>query len=176
MAQSDDVTAGTPRNLDDDRRAEYAEELALMFPRSGWTRMQARVLSYLMLSTEPYVSSAELITALRASAGSISAATRALAEPGFIRQVTVPGDRSHYFRAEEDVWGNFLATEHRYLTRRAETVEKILTELGPDDEQARKRLENMRDYHHWLYDFHQQMRDAWEEYKRRRDTGQAAGG
>lgn len=163
------TTQGEDR-LDEDTRARYAEEIGVLFNERGWPRMEGRVLGYLMMSNTPHVSSAELAKVLRASAGSISAATRALTQAGFIKRVTVPGDRSHYFRVEEDIWGTFLATEHQYLLHRARGVEKILASLGESEEGPRKRLENMRDYHVWLYDYHHGvMLEAWEEYKRQRD-------
>ncbi|NED97493.1 transcriptional regulator [Phytoactinopolyspora alkaliphila] len=157
--------------LDDNQRARYAEEIGVLFNDRGWPRMEGRVLGYLVMSNAPHVSTAELIESLRASAGSISAATRALGQAGFIKRVTVPGDRSHYYRVEDDVFGTFLATEHQYLILRARGVEDILSALGGNEEGPRKRLENMRDYLVWLRDYHHgQMLDAWERHKRERDA------
>ena len=98
--------------------------------------MQGRVLGYLMLSNAPHVSSAELAEALHASTGSISTATKVLVDEGFIKRVGIAGQRSFFFKAEDDVWGAFLATEARYLRRRQLFAERALEALGSEDDRA----------------------------------------
>jgi DNA-binding transcriptional regulator GbsR (MarR family) len=154
------------RVLDADTRAGFVEEMGLLWQQLGEQRMKGRVLGYLMLSNAPYVSSAELCDALRASPGSISTSTRSLAESGFIRRVAVPGERGHFYRADEDVWGTFLAGERRYMDDRIAYAEHVLATLGPDDEEPRRRLSNMRDYFNWLKPYHRKMLEDWEEFKR----------
>lgn len=152
--------------LDAETRAEYVEEMGLLWQQLGEQRMKGRVLGYLMLSNAPHVSSAELCTALRASAGSISTATRSLAGAGFIRRVAVPGKRGHFFRADEDVWGTFLAGERQYMDDKIAFAEEVLAKLGPEDEAPRRRLANMRDYFNWLKPYHRKMLEDWKEFKR----------
>lgn len=154
------------RSLDAAQREQYVEEMGLLWQQLGEQRMKGRVLGYLMLSNQSRVSSAELCAALHASPGSISTTTRALAEAGFIRRVAVPGARGHFYRAEEDVWGTFLAGERRYMDNRIAFAEQVLAELGPDDEEPRRRLSNMRDYFNWLKPYHRKMLEDWEAYKR----------
>jgi DNA-binding transcriptional regulator GbsR (MarR family) len=107
---------------------------------------------------------------LQTSAATISTTTRRLAEVGFIRRVSVPGQRGNHFRVEDDVWGAFLAGERRYLDRRARFAEQVLTQLGSDDNTLRRRVENMRDYMTWLTTYHRKMLDDWEQFKRDRDA------
>lgn len=152
----------------------FVEELGLLFEQLGHRRMDGRVLGYLMLSTDPYVSTAELMSELGASAGSISSATRALSEPGFIRRVPVPGSRSHYYRADEDVWGAFLSSEHRFFALRRRLANSVLAALEPENELVRKRMENMHDYFEWLETYHQKMYGDWEAYKAARDRDRDA--
>ena len=131
--------------LTDEERAELVEEFGLIWEELGMMRMVGRVTGYLMLSNAPYVSTAELREALQASAGSISTTTRRLKEFGFIRQVAVAGERSHFFRADDDVWGAFLAAEPPALRRARELAERVLGRLGEGDDSPRTRFENMRD-------------------------------
>ena len=158
-----------PSGITDDLRQQFVEEMGLLWESSGMSRMQGRVLGYLMLSNEPYSSSAELAGALRASTGSISTATRLLVEAGFIRRVAVPGVRGHFFRADDDIWGAFLEGERRYLHRYRQFAEEILTALPEQEEAPRRRLSDMRDYMTWMENHHRQTIQEWEEYKRRRD-------
>ncbi|MGH3501960.1 MAG: GbsR/MarR family transcriptional regulator [Nocardioidaceae bacterium] len=161
--------------MNDDERASLVEEMGLAWQELGSPRMEGRVVGYLMLSNAEAVSTAELCEQLHASAGAISMTTRRLCDVGFIKRVAVRGERSHFFRAEEDVWGAFLAGERRYLLRRAELAEKALTTLSADDEMPRKRLANMRDYMLWLRGYHQRMRRDWEEYKKHKADGEDPG-
>ncbi|TDD64659.1 transcriptional regulator [Jiangella aurantiaca] len=156
---------------DDRAKLEFfVEELGLLFEEMGERRMNGRVLGYLMLSSEPHVSTAELMRELNASAGSISAATRALSAPGFIRRVSVPGSRGHFYRADDDVWGAFLATEHRYLYKRQRLADEVMAALGDADDIVQRRMANMRDYFNWLEARHRTLGNEWEEYKRQRDA------
>jgi DNA-binding transcriptional regulator GbsR (MarR family) len=137
----------------------------VLWTELGSPRMQGRVLGYLMLSNAPYVSSAELVEALHASTGSISTATKVLVDEGFIKRVAIAGQRSFFFRAEDDVWGAFLVTEARYLRRRQLFADRALQELGPDDERPRTRFLNMRDYHEWLAEHRYETHESWARYK-----------
>jgi DNA-binding transcriptional regulator GbsR (MarR family) len=154
---------------DDSRRSAFVEEFALIRELAGSPRMDGRVLGYLMVSTRPYVSSAELAKALAASAGSISTTTRRLIEMGYIARHAVPGDRSHYFKVEDDVWGSFLAGERRSLAKQRQLFEQTLAELPSGLTGPRKRLRNARNYMEWLATYHRKMLADWQEYKAKLD-------
>lgn len=155
-------------SLDDGSRSGLIEEMGVIWSELGEPRMQGRVLGYLMFSNAPCVSSAELVEALQASTGSISTATKVLVDAGFIRRVAVAGQRSFFFRAEDDVWGAFLATESRHLKRRQLFAEHVLDVLRADEQPARMRFLNMRDYHEWLVIHHREMLGNWQRYKESR--------
>jgi DNA-binding transcriptional regulator GbsR (MarR family) len=151
-------------------RRQFAEDLSLIWEMAGTSRMDGRVLGYLMVMDRPFISAADLATVLHASAGAVSMSTRRLVDTRFIRQHSVPGDRRHYFRAEDDPWGSFLANERRFFDREIEVIEEALAHLGPEERRARLRLINGRDYLRWIQDQHNQMLAAWEEHKRQRDA------
>jgi DNA-binding transcriptional regulator GbsR (MarR family) len=152
-------------SLSDEARANLVEEMGLIWTELGSPRMQGRVLGFLMLSNAPYVSSAQLAEALHASTGSISTATKVLVDEGFIKRVGIAGERSFFFRAEDDVWGAFLATEARYLRRRQLFAQRALEALGAEDERPRTRFLNMRDYHEWLAEHRHETHEGWARYK-----------
>lgn len=160
-----------PSQLDDAQRAQSVEDIGLLWEELGMMRMDGRVLGYLMLSNDPQVSTAELRQALKASAGSISTSTRRLKDFGFIQLVAVPGERSRFFRAGDDVWGTFLAAENKAYVQARLLAEQILDRLGEVDAQPRVRFENMRDYHEWLEQHHQMLLERWEAYKRDHEPG-----
>ncbi|MCX4904701.1 transposase [Streptomyces sp. NBC_00878] len=146
-------------------RESFVEEVGLVWEAAGSSRMDGRIIAYLLITDVPYVSSAALARALRVSAGSVSLATRRLVEAGFIRRHAVPGERSHYFRVDDDVWGSFLAGERRYLDRQEQLAERAIELLGPEEEAPRRRLGNMRDYMRWLRGSHHELLTQWRTYR-----------
>ena len=160
---------------EDSRRADFVEQFALLRELAGSPRMEGRVLGYLMVSNKPYVASAELTRALSASAGSISSATRRLIDLGFIVRHAVPGDRNHYFKVEDDVWGSFLAGERRSLGKQQRLFEDMLAELPEGMPGPAKRLRNARNYFEWLASYHRKMLADWQEHRDKLEAEQGDG-
>lgn len=154
-------------------RRQFAEDLSVIWELAGTSRMDGRVLGYLMVTDKPFLSSAQLAKALQASSGAVSMSTRRLRDMRFIRRHSVPGDRSHYFAAEDDPWGGFLAQERNYLEEEIELIEDAISDLTPEEQDAHTRLTNGRDYFRWLMDYHHKMLNDWHEYKRQRDGAAA---
>ncbi|KQO62998.1 GbsR/MarR family transcriptional regulator [Curtobacterium sp. Leaf261] len=165
-------TAADDVLLDPERQA-FVEEFAFMLQLAGTPLMDGRVLGYLMMTRTPYSSSADIAAALAASSGSVSMSTRRLVDSGFIKRHMVPGERSHYFRAESDVWGSWLATERRYLGRQRDVIARGLSAIedstDPADHAVQQRLVNGRDYMTWLQSHHHKMLEDWEAFKAARD-------
>lgn len=151
-------------------RRDFAEEFAIAWEDVGSPRMDGRILGYLMVMDAPYISSSDLAAVLNASAGSVSMSTRRMVEAGFIRRHAIAGDRSHYFRADRDPWGSFLAGERGYLGRLSKAIEDGLTATPLDEEAAQTRLTNAKDYMNWLAGYHRTMLAEWEAFKARRDA------
>ena len=155
------------------RRRAYADEFGSMWAGTGGPMMDGRVMGYCMIMQEPFISSADLCAVLNASAGSVSMSTRRLVEVGYLKRHVVAGDRSHYFRADSDIWGSWLAGERRYLDRERQAIELGLAVLDPDDEKdipVRERLINGRDYFAWVITYHHKMLADWEAFKAARDA------
>jgi hypothetical protein len=145
--------------------SDFVEEFALNWASMGSPRMEGRVIGYLLITDKPYLSSDDLAAALSASSGSISTATRRLVEVGFIKRHVVPGDRSHYFKADDDLWGYFLSRERRGLLRQRDLFNDALEGGTVVDPRARLRLTNARNYMEWLYDYNRVMLSDWQEYR-----------
>ncbi|MDO7882298.1 GbsR/MarR family transcriptional regulator [Salinibacterium soli] len=167
---STDDAAATAEVVDEKEAARraFAEDFGLFWEAAGSPRMEGRILGYLLIMDAPYISSADLASVLNASAGSVSTTTRRLVEGGWVRRHAIPGDRSHYFRMENDVWGGWLAGERRFLEKQRDLMERGL-ELGFTDGDARQRLINGRDYMTWVISYHRKMLVDWEAAKAERD-------
>ncbi|HEY0217266.1 MAG TPA: MarR family transcriptional regulator [Cellulomonas sp.] len=164
---SDDATAGTapaPLVLDAAEQ-QFVEEFALTWENSHSPRMEGRVVGLLMIVDRPYLSSQQIAALLHASAGAVSGATRRLLEVGFVKRHVIPGDRNHYFRAEDDIWGSFLAGERLYLRRLGRVIEDGLAATDPDAAGPRRRLGNAQHYMEWLAGYHRKMLADWQVYR-----------
>ena len=160
-----------PDHLDEES-TRFIESFASVWESQQGVRMDGRVLGLLLISDEPYMSAARIARLLRASAGAISMSTRALASVGFIIRHTVPGDRRHFFKVEDDVWGSFLAGERAYLGRMAGVIRSGLQMEAGHKPGPRTRLVNADRYMTWLQTYHRKMLDDWRAY---RDQVDAAG-
>jgi hypothetical protein len=169
MTSTPDLAASVVPDAEQAKR-DFAEDFGLFWESTGAPRMEGRILGYVIIMDRPYVSSADLATVLNASAGSVSMVTRRLVEAGFIKRHAVPGDRSHYFRADSDVWGSWLAGERKFLEKERDLLERGLGVLGPGDDDARQRLINGRDYMTWIISYHRKMLADWEAVKAERDS------
>lgn len=155
---------GLPDRLDDER-TRFVEDFASAWESQQGMRMNGRVLGLLLISDEPYMSAARMARLLRASAGAISMSTRALASVGFITRHTVPGDRRHHFRVEDDVWGAFLAGERDYLRRMAGVIRTGLQLEAGRTSSPHTRLVNADRYFTWLETYHRKMLDDWRAHR-----------
>ncbi|HEY0188745.1 MAG TPA: MarR family transcriptional regulator [Cellulomonas sp.] len=149
----------------------FVEEFALTWEASNHPRMEGRIIGLLMIVDQPYLSSQQIATLLRASAGAVSGATRRLIEVGFVKRHVVPGDRNHYFRVEDDIWGSFLAGERAYLRRLGQVIEDGFAAAEQADG-PRRRLANAQHYMEWLSGYHRKMLTDWQIYRdAHTDTG-----
>lgn len=142
----------------------WVEEFALTWDGSHSARMEGRIVGLLMIADAPYLSSQQIATLLSASAGAVSTGTRRLVEVGFIKRHVVTGDRNHYFRVEDDIWGSWLATERLYLPKLQRVIGEGLAHAGSASG-PRTRLDNAGHYMEWLAQHHRQMLAEWEAYR-----------
>lgn len=153
-----------PTDLDHDSLA-WIENFATVWESQRGKRMDGRVLALLIITQEPYLAASDIARVLAASTGAVSMSTRALADVGFITRHTLPGDRRHYYRAEDDVWGAFLKGERDYLRRLGAVLHSGLSlppgrELGP-----RTRLRNGQLYMQWIEERHRRLAEDWRAYR-----------
>lgn len=143
----------------------FIENFATAWDSKNSSRMEGRVLGLLLISDEPYMSAHRIGQLLQASAGAISMATRSLVAIGFMNRHTVPGDRRHFFRVEDDVWGAFLAGERDYLQRMAVVVRGGMNTTAGRRPGPRRRLVNAALYMTWLQGYHRKMLEDWHAYR-----------
>lgn len=83
------------------RRAErlLVEEYGLLFEEMGGTRMEGRVLAWLLLADPPEQSLTEIAEGLGVSKAAVSTAARSLLQSRAVERVSEPGHRGDFYRS-----------------------------------------------------------------------------
>jgi DNA-binding transcriptional regulator GbsR (MarR family) len=128
---------------------QFAEEVGRVFEQLGVSRMAGRILGWLLICDPPRQSSADLGSALGASKGSISTATRLLESYGLARRVGVPGTRGDFFEMTPDAFNR--AHDQIGKTRIfRQLMELGLAVLGEQESPRAERLRETRDLYAFL--------------------------
>jgi DNA-binding transcriptional regulator GbsR (MarR family) len=144
-----------------DEQQRFVEEVGVLLEESGLSRMAGRVVGRLLICDEPYQSASELAQALQASAGSISAATRALIQMHVIERVGLPGERRDYFRIRPRAWVELLRVRLQVAHRFVSLAERGLALAGEGAPQT-ERLAVARDVYAIAAEIAEELIDQWE--------------
>lgn len=131
----------------DEARERYVEDFGLLLGQYGMPRMLGRVLAALLVSDPPERTAEELAQTLRASRGSISSATRSLVQMGLVERMTKPGERRDYFRVRRGSWMELTRQQMTAATALRGMAERGLELLDSGDKEARRGLEEMRNFY-----------------------------
>ncbi|HTX70732.1 MAG TPA: MarR family transcriptional regulator [Thermoleophilia bacterium] len=93
------------------RRAErlLVEQFGLLLEEMGGTRMEGRVMGWLLLAGQPVQSLTEIAEGLGVSKAAVSTAARSLLQSGAVERVSEPGQRGDFYRS---IPGNLESVLH----------------------------------------------------------------
>ncbi|MGI8856455.1 MAG: GbsR/MarR family transcriptional regulator [Thermomicrobiales bacterium] len=136
----------------DEEQATMAEQLfveraGIVIEHLGMPRMTGRVLGWLLICDPPHQSPGELVVALQASKASISTTIRLLMQVALVERVVLPGRRRDYFRLREDTWSRSTEERMGLVTSLRELAEDGLALRANANEEATRRLCEMRDFY-----------------------------
>lgn len=155
------------------RRAErlLVEEYGLVLVEMGGTRMEGRVLAWLLLADPPEQSLTQIAAALGVSKAAVSTAARSLLQSRAVERVVEPGRRGDYYRSISGKFENVLGIEHVRAFGRL--VDRSL-DLVADRDQTHSNyalLREMRDFIDFLEAEIPGLLSRWQE---RRAAGRAS--
>jgi len=128
-------------------KAQFVEEMGLMFESVALPRMAGRIFGWLLISSPQQQSSSELAERLQASKGSISSMTRLLIQLSLIERVSLPGDRRDYFQIKPNSWSHMTEQRLAQITAFRKLAEKGLELIKGYPPQLQNRLQEMHDIH-----------------------------
>ena len=107
---------GEPDDRERARLMEWVEQVAMFFAGEyGVPPIAGRVLGWLMICDPPEQSAGRIAETIQASRASLTSNMRFLAAIGLVRKVRVPGDRTTYYRIEDDAW-------HKVIQRKLDSL------------------------------------------------------
>ena len=144
-----------------DAVSTFIERLGLAAETEGLPRIAGRMLAFLLVEGRACRFD-QLAEKLKVSRGSVSTNTRLLESFGYIRRVTIPGDRRDYFQINEDLGSRILEAAMTRL-RRMQTI--ILETLPGIDKPTRKRLQNFADFYDFILPKAESTLRDWKNQK-----------
>ena len=148
-------------------RQRFIEDMALLYEKAGHTRMQGRIIAWLIICEPPHQTAGEITAGLQASKASISTNIRMFVDFGVIERFTRPPERRDYYRLGDDAWARAVERGFPLIAAFGGLAERGLGLVG-DGPKARARLQEMGEF----YDFYErELRGVlarWERRKRAR--------
>ncbi|MDN3238097.1 GbsR/MarR family transcriptional regulator [Glycomyces tritici] len=137
---------------DQDEVTAWVESVAAFSTEEwGLPPITGRILGLLMICDPPERSAGQIADAIQASRASLTSNMRFLTAIGLVRKVRVPGDRTAYFRIEDDAWHKVIQRKLDGLGRFGAIADQGLALTGADGPAA-ERIHNAQRSLTWLRD------------------------
>jgi DNA-binding transcriptional regulator GbsR (MarR family) len=145
---------------------EFAARMALFFEQLGGTRTMGLIYGWLTICEPAHQSISEMARGLSVSKASISTVVRQLEQAQMVERVPVPGTRQHHYQLRSGGWAQIMRARVTRLAPGAAAAEYGLANIRPDQDDARARLEEMRDFFLFVEaEYGEELGRRWEEYR-----------
>ena len=139
-----------PTTTDQVRVNEWVERVAAAFSlHFGLPPITGRILGWLLICDPPEQSAGEIAEAIGASRASLTSSMRLLTVGNLVRRRTRPGDRTTWFRIDDDAWEKVIRQRIAGMASLREITEDAMALVGPDTERA-SRVRAAHDFFGWL--------------------------
>jgi DNA-binding transcriptional regulator GbsR (MarR family) len=149
-----------------EKRQQFIEEVGLYFERIGLTRMEGRIIGWLLICDPPHQTMGELVEAIGASKSSVSVALRTLTTLYLVERVSIPGDRRDYYKVDSDMWNRSFRARMYQVTEIRKLAERGIELLADEPPERRRRLELTRDHNAFMEQEFPKLLEQWEAIKK----------
>jgi DNA-binding transcriptional regulator GbsR (MarR family) len=127
----------TPASSNQAEIQNWVERVAAAFAQHfGLPPITGRILGWLMICDPPEQSAGEIADAIGASRASLTSSMRLLTAGNLVRRRHRPGDRTTWFRIDDDAWEKVIRQRIAAMASLREITEDAITLVGPDSERA----------------------------------------
>jgi DNA-binding transcriptional regulator GbsR (MarR family) len=140
-----------PRARADQARIQnWVERVAAAFAQHfGLPPITGRILGWLLICDPPEQSAGEIADAIGASRASLTTSMRLLMAGELVRRRHRPGERTTYFRIDDDAWEKVIRQRIIGMASLREITEDAMALIGPDSERA-SRVRAAHAFFGWL--------------------------
>jgi DNA-binding transcriptional regulator GbsR (MarR family) len=145
-------TKGAKTKAGADRRQieNWVERVAAAFAQHfGLPPITGRILGWLLICDPPEQSSGQIADAIGASRASLTTSMRLLTAGELVRRRHRPGDRTTWFRIDDDAWEKVIRQRIVGMASLREITEDAMKLVGPDSERA-SRVRAAHEFFGWL--------------------------
>lgn len=129
---------------------EWVERVAkYTADQDGLPLIAGRVLGWLVICDPPEQSAGQIAEAIGASRASLTTNLRLLGSVGFLTQVTRPGERTVYYRVDDEAWARVVERQIASLVRFGEIMHDGLELVGPASERG-ERMRSAQAVFQWM--------------------------
>jgi DNA-binding transcriptional regulator GbsR (MarR family) len=115
----------------------WVERVAAAFAQHfGLPPITGRILGWLLICDPPEQSAGEIADAIGASRASLTTSMRLLTAGELVRRRHRPGERTTYFRIDDDAWEKVIRQRIIGMASLREITEDAMALIGPDSERA----------------------------------------
>jgi DNA-binding transcriptional regulator GbsR (MarR family) len=140
---------------------QFIERMGFLMERLGAAKTLGRMMGLLLVATRP-LSLDDLSSLLLVSKASISTNARVCENAGFVQRVGIPGDRRTYFEILPGSFGRILEARNAIIGEFEKLAAEGIDAISPENEEARVRLEGMRDFYAFVGKGMDEMIAAWK--------------
>jgi hypothetical protein len=115
----------------------------------GVPLITGRILGWLMICDPAEQSGGEIAEAIGASRASITTSIRLLVATELIRPLTIPGERTTYYRIDDDAWEKVIRRRIAGLASFCQITRDGLALVGEEGSRA-SRIRAAHDIHEWV--------------------------
>jgi DNA-binding transcriptional regulator GbsR (MarR family) len=144
----------------------FIEALGLHFEnKAGFPRIGGRMLGLLMLASKPLAlgSIAEL---LKVSPASVSTNIRTFHAKGLVEEMSLPGDRRHYYVFSDSAFEHQFDDAIEGLTDALRIMRTRMERLGPDETLRMQRFLSAIEFFDFFLGMVQSSRQRWNDRKK----------
>jgi DNA-binding transcriptional regulator GbsR (MarR family) len=144
--------AKSPPRAEQRQIQNWVERVAAAFAQHfGLPPITGRILGWLLICDPPEQSAGEIADAIGASRASLTTSMRLLTAGELVRRRHRPGERTTYFRIDDDAWEKVIRQRIIGMASLREITEDAMALVGPDSERA-SRVKAAHAFFGWLSD------------------------
>ncbi len=132
------------------RIQDWVERVASAFAQHfGLPPITGRILGWLLICDPPEQSAGDIAGAIGASRASLTTSMRLLTVGELVRRSHRPGERTTYYRIDDDAWEKVIRQRITAMASLREITQDAMALVGPDSERA-SRVRAAHAFFGWL--------------------------